>query len=84
VPPFSTLEDLYIFEDRIFRPHWQGNVENTLWVDFLHPFAAVKSLYLCEKFMPRIAPTLQELVGARTTKVLPTLENIFHRDHFKA
>jgi hypothetical protein len=37
----------------------------------------VKNLYLCERIMPRIAPALQELVGARTTEVLATLENIF-------
>ena len=37
----------------------------------------MKNLYLCKKFVPRIAPALQELVGARTTEVLPTLENIF-------
>ena len=77
LPPFSTLEDLYIFEDRMFPPLWEGDVENTLWLEVLHPFAAVKNLYLCEKFVPRIAPALQELVGARTTEELPTLENIF-------
>jgi hypothetical protein len=27
--------------------------------------------------VPRIAPALQELVGGRTTEVLPFLENIF-------
>jgi hypothetical protein len=77
LPPLSMLEDLYIFEDRFLPPPWQGDVENTLWLELLHPFAAVKKLYLCEKTVPRIAPALQELVGARTTEVLPTLENIF-------
>jgi hypothetical protein len=77
LPPVFTLEDLYIFEDQENPLHWQDDVENTLWLELLHPFAAVKNLYLCEKFMPRIAPALQELVGARTTEVLPTLENIF-------
>jgi hypothetical protein len=48
---------------------WQDDVENTaLWLELLRPFAAV-NLYLCEKFVPRVAPALQELVGARTTKV---------------
>lgn len=61
----------------MFPPLWEGDVENTLWLEVLHPFAAVKNLYLCEKFVPRIAPALQELVGARTTEELPTLENIF-------
>jgi hypothetical protein len=74
LPPVSTLEDLYIVEG---YPHWQDDVENTLWLDVLRPFVAVKNLYLSQEFVPRIAPALQELVGGRTTEVLPTLENIF-------
>ena len=78
LPSLSTLGDLYIFEDRENPPCWQDDVENTLWLELLHPFAAVKNLYLCtKKTVPRIAPALQELVGARTTEVLPILENIF-------
>jgi F-box-like len=77
LPPLSTLEDLYIFEDRRYPPCWQDDVENRLWLELLHPFAAVKNLHLCEQIVPRLAPALQELVGARTTEVLPTLENMF-------
>jgi len=77
LPPVSTLEDLYIVEDRYQRPHWQDDAENTLWLDVLRPFVAVKNLYLSEELVPRIAPALQELVGGRTTEVLSTLENIF-------
>ncbi|KAF8494185.1 hypothetical protein F5888DRAFT_676722 [Russula emetica] len=77
LPPVSTLEDLYIFEDQYNALNWQDDVENTLWLELLHPFTAVKHLYLCKEFVPRIAPALQELVGGRTTEVLPTLENIF-------
>ena len=77
LPPLSTLEDLYIHEDPYWRPHWQDDVDNTLWLDLLRSFVAVKSLYLSEEFVPRIAPALQELVGGRTAEVLPTLENIF-------
>ena len=76
-PSFSRLQDLYIFEDRGHPPRWEGYVENTIWLDLLHPFSAVKNLYLCQKLVPRIAPALQELVGERKTEVLPTLENIF-------
>ena len=77
LPPLSTLEDLYIHEKSYSQPRWQNDVENTLWLELLHRFAAVKKLYLCKEFVPRIAPALQELVGGRTTEVLPTLENIF-------
>jgi hypothetical protein len=77
LPPVSTLEDLYILEGPYWRPRWQDDIENTLWLDVLRSFVAVKNLYLSEEFVPRIAPALQELVGGRTTESLPTLENIF-------
>jgi hypothetical protein len=80
LPPVSTLEDLYIFENRINRPRWQDDVENTLWLDILRSFVAVRNLYLSSKFVPRIAPALHELVGGRTTEVLPALESIFLED----
>jgi hypothetical protein len=80
LPPLSTLEDLYILEDQAFSPDWQDDVENTLWLELLHPFAAVKNLYVVEELVPRIAPALQELVGGRSTEILPTLENIFLED----
>ena len=76
-PSLPMLKDLFIFEHGGRPPHWQDDVENTLWLELLHPFAAVKNLYLSKKYIPRIAPALQELVGGRTTEVLPTLENIF-------
>ncbi|KAF8500307.1 hypothetical protein F5888DRAFT_1373845 [Russula emetica] len=76
-PPVSTLEVLYIFESLNRQPRWQDDVENTLWLDLLRSFVAVKNLYLSEKFVPRIAPSLQELVRGRTTEVLPIRENIF-------
>jgi hypothetical protein len=78
LPPISALEDLYIVEGYP-PPSWHDDVENTLWQDVLRPFVAVKNLYLSEEFVPRIAPALQELVGGRTTEVLPTLENVFSR-----
>ena len=78
LPPISTLEDLYIYEYRDWlQPCWQDDVENPLWLELLHVFASVKNLYVSEEFVPRIAPALQELVGGRTTEVLPSLENIF-------
>jgi len=76
LPRLSTLEDLHIFEDQGSPPRWQDDVEHTLWLELLRPFAAVKNLYLCKKIVPRIARALKELVGARTTEVLPLLENI--------
>ena len=37
----------------------------------------MKDFYLYSEFTPRIAPTLQELVGERVTDVLPALKNLF-------
>jgi hypothetical protein len=79
LPPLSALEDLYINEGGPFssREHWQDNVENELWLELLHPFRAVKNLYLSKEFAQRIVPALQELVGNSATEVLPTLQNIY-------
>jgi hypothetical protein len=77
LPPVSTLEDLYISENRQSPPYWQHDVENTLWLDLLRSFVAVRNLYLSKEFVPRIGSALQELVGGRSIEVLPMLENIF-------
>ena len=74
------MEDLYIFGDRRNPPGWQDDVENALRLDLLRSFVAVKNLYLSKECVARIVPALQELVGGRTTEVLPTLKNIFLED----
>ena len=75
--PISTVEDLYI-EHRYSGLVWKnGAIENTLWLELLLPFTAVKNLYLSEEFVSVIAAALKELVGGRITEVLPSLQNIF-------
>jgi F-box-like len=76
LPPLPTL-DLHIDGNPHYSQHWQGNVNNALWLQLLQPFTSVKNLYLSEEIAGRIVPALQELVGDRATEVLPTLENIF-------
>ena len=78
-PPFSTLEDLYIRQVDDIYSHLRrlDDIQNMLWLQLLHPFGTVKNLYLCNKLVPCIALALEELVGSRTTEVLPTLENLF-------
>jgi hypothetical protein len=49
-------------------------------LELFRPFTTVKNLYLTREIVPRIAPTLQELVGERVTEVLPNLQNIFLED----
>ncbi len=74
LPPLSMIEDFYI-EHRYSRLVWRNDaIENTLWLELLLPFRAVKNLYLSKDFAPGIAVALQEIVG---TEVLSSLENIF-------
>jgi len=78
--PLSTLEDLYISEHPYRQPLWplrEDNIDNALWLELLHLFTTVKNLFLSENITPRVILALQELVGGRTTEVLPTLQNVF-------
>ena len=77
LPPLSWVEDLYI-EHQFSEPVWKDDaIENTLWLELLHPFITVKDLYLSKDLGPGIVAALQELVGGRITEVLPSLQNIF-------
>jgi len=58
---------------------WQD--DDIEWLELLLPFTAVKDLFLSKEFAPRIAPFLQELVGGRTTEVLPALERLSLEEH---
>jgi hypothetical protein len=76
----STVEDLYI-ERQLPHLYWKNDgIENSLWLQLLLPFTAVKNLYLHMEFAPGIAAALQELVGDRITGVLPSLQSIFVDD----
>jgi hypothetical protein len=76
LPALATVEHLYIHEGGYMPSRWQNDIENSQWLEVLHLFTAAKNLYLSKEFSPRIAPALQELVGGRTTEVLPTLQSI--------
>ncbi len=74
LPPRSMIEDLYI-EHRYSRLVWKDDaIENTLWLELILPFPAIKNLYLSKDFAPGIMAALQEIVG---TEVLPSLQNVF-------
>src|SRR6266478_1906019 len=78
-----TLEHLYILDAGFLRPCWQGDIdgeENSLWLDILRPFTAVKNLYLHREFVPYFAGTLQELDTESVTQVLPALQSILLED----
>ena len=72
-----TMEYLYIHEEQYSPLHWKDNIEDIEWLDLLHPFSAVKDLYLSRQIAQRIAPALQELTGERTTEVFPALQILF-------
>jgi hypothetical protein len=61
----SVVESLIILEEDSLRPHWQddSDIESSQWLDLLHPFAAVKYLYIYREFVPRIAPALKSSLG---------------------
>ena len=71
------VEHLYIYDTVEPNPDWEDDIENDQWLEVLRPFTAVKDLYLSREFVPRIAPTLQELVGENVKEVLPVLQNLF-------
>ena len=77
LPPLSTTEDVYIYSAMYWPSNQQDNIENSLWLELLRSFTALKNLYLSKEFAPLIAPALQDLVASRATEVLPTLQNIF-------
>jgi hypothetical protein len=59
--PLPTVEVLYI-ERRYSQLVWKNDaIENTLWLQLLLPFTAVKDLYLSKEFAPGIAAALEEL-----------------------
>jgi F-box-like len=68
------VERLYIRERSYSKLEWQDDIEGSQWLEVLDPFTAVKNLYLSKEFGPRIAPSLQEIVGGMTTEVLPALQ----------
>ncbi len=75
LPPLSIIESLYIERRYWQQLAWNNDaIENTLWLELLLPFPAVKNLCIFKDFAPGIAAALQEIVG---TEVLPSLQNIF-------
>ena len=75
--PLSMVEDLNI-KHEYSKLVWKNDaIENSLWLQLLLPFTAVKNLYLPKEFAPGIAAALQELVEGRIMEVLPSLQNIF-------
>jgi hypothetical protein len=73
------VESLYVYESQYLQLDWEDEirVENTEWLDLLHPYTAVKNLYLSKVFGPGIVRALQGFVAGSTAVVLPTLQTVF-------
>jgi len=71
--PIYTVERLHICENEYYRPRWEDDIEDSQWLEVLHPFTALKDLHVSQEFLPRIAPALQQLAG----EVLPYLQSVF-------
>jgi F-box-like len=71
-----TVKHLYTFESRSLM-YWLENTESSQWLELLHPFTAVKDLYLSKEFALYIVPALLGSVGEGKTEVLPALRNLF-------
>jgi hypothetical protein len=77
LPPLYTVEHLYVHKPQHLRLDWEDDIEIPQWLELLHPFIAVKNLYLSKEFAPHVATSLQELVRGRMTELLPALQNFF-------
>jgi hypothetical protein len=79
LPALPTLEDLYINDGRVgvVCMNRQLHINNHQWLELLRRFIYVKDLYVSKEFVPGVVSALQELIGDRTTEVLPILKNTF-------
>jgi hypothetical protein len=77
LPHTPVLERLYIHESTGERAYWKDDIEDTQWLELLHPFTSARNLHICKRIARRIVPALQDLVGAESTQVLPALQSIF-------
>jgi hypothetical protein len=75
-----TIENLYIFEDKRWSPHWLDDLKNSQWEELFESFTALKGLYISREFVTSIAPSLQELAEPGMEVVLPALQTLFLED----
>ena len=79
IEDFRRLRGPDDIEEAFRRVHGFDDIESSQWLELLHPFTAVKHLYISSKSMPSVAPALQELVAERVpvAEVLPALQTVF-------
>ena len=76
-PFIYMVKHIYIHGPQQLSPQWRIDIDNLQWLEIFHPLSALKNLYLSKVFTRLVAPILQNLVGARATEMLPTLQNLY-------
>ena len=76
-----TVEHHYIHRGA-WPPNWQDDIEISQWLELLHPFTAVKDLYISEGLIPHIAPALKDTRWGKSVGIVtcPT-DSFFYRRH---
>jgi hypothetical protein len=74
----SSIAELEIFSDPLLEEN-EVFMDNTEWLEFFHPFSAVRTLRLSCNEESHVVSSLQELTGESIAEVLPNLQNIYFR-----
>ena len=74
------VEHLYFLDTGLSLLLRQDNAGNSQWVELLHLFPTVKSLYISQSLTRRFALVLQGLARERVMEVLPALQTLFFED----
>jgi hypothetical protein len=84
--PLSALENLSIYDSKSvsrfpFGSPWHQGMDSTQWLELLHPFNAMKNLYLSNGLVQHVLPALHSHDDeAGITEVLPALQNLLIED----
>ena len=76
-PFLSSVENVYIKEDKYWQQAFYYFLESWRWLDVLRPFTAVKNLYFPGTSTRDVMRGLQVVVERGLGGMLPKLENIF-------
>jgi hypothetical protein len=73
----SSIERFDLTASRSPSKTGEDDIASTRLLGLFRRFPAVRSLHVSESMVPLIATALQELIGERTTEVLPNLRGLF-------
>ena len=77
----SNVDHLSIDEDDPqLEPGWKDSMDDTDWIELLHPFTAVKKLHGSRQLAQHIALALGSVSGEMITEILPALSSLSLED----